>query len=91
MSTAELSAVLLDTCAVLWLARKEPMAKAALAAIQDAAAGDGVYVSVASAWEIGMLCRPRAGRGPALTLLPDPKSWFQRFCRARCMEIRGTG
>jgi PIN domain nuclease of toxin-antitoxin system len=55
------------------------MTRAALAAIQDAAAGGGVYASVASAWEIGMLCRPRLARGPALTLLPDPKTWFQRF------------
>jgi PIN domain nuclease of toxin-antitoxin system len=39
---------------------------------------DGVFVSPASAWEIGMLSKPRSGR-PALHFLPDPKTWFARL------------
>lgn len=71
--------VLLDTCAVIWLANRDPMAEPALAAIVHAGLADGVYVSPASAWEIGMLSRPRANRGQALQFLPDPKTWFSRF------------
>jgi PIN domain nuclease of toxin-antitoxin system len=71
-------AVLLDTCAVIWLANGDPLASAALAAIVAAGLADGVYVSPASAWEIGMLSKPRAGRDPAPQFLPDPKTWFSR-------------
>lgn len=38
-----------------------------------------MFVSTASAWEIGLLSRPRAGRPPALQCLPDAKTWFRRF------------
>ncbi|MGX9965683.1 type II toxin-antitoxin system VapC family toxin [Roseomonas sp. F4] len=71
--------VLLDTCAVIWLATGAPMAAAALAAIQQAGNGAGIFVSPVSAWEIGLLSRPRPTRPPALTLLPDPKTWFARL------------
>jgi PIN domain nuclease of toxin-antitoxin system len=71
-------AVLLDTCAVIWLANGNPLAPAALAAIVAAALGDGAYVSPVSAWEIGMLSRPRPGREPGPQFLPDPKTWFSR-------------
>jgi len=76
--TAAARAVLLDTCAVIWLANGDPLAPEALAAIVAAGLADGVYVSPASAWEIGMLSRPRAGREPGLQFLPDPKIWFSR-------------
>jgi PIN domain nuclease of toxin-antitoxin system len=73
-------AVLLDTCAVIWLAEGAPMADDALAAIAHAAGADGVHVSPISAWEIGLLSRPRSGRG--LTFLPDPATWFSRVMAA---------
>lgn len=72
-------AVLLDTCAVIWLANGDPLAPEALAAISHAALAEGVFVSPASAWEVGLLSRVRSGNGPALTFLPDPQSWFARF------------
>ncbi|MGH7059238.1 MAG: type II toxin-antitoxin system VapC family toxin [Stellaceae bacterium] len=71
-------AVLLDTCAVIWLANGDPMATAALAAIVDAGVGGGVYVSPISAWEVGLLSRPRTRSAPTLQFLPDPKTWFAR-------------
>src|ERR1700722_3926673 len=37
--------VLLDTCAVIWLAEGAPMARAALEAVTEAAMGGGVHVS----------------------------------------------
>src|SRR5690606_27157768 len=40
---------------------------------------DGIFVSPVSAWEIGMLSRPKPGRAPAVEFRPDPKSWFARF------------
>lgn len=73
------SAVLLDTCAVIWLANGDELAREALAAISHAALADGVLVSPASAWEVGLLSRVRSASGPALSFLPDPQSWFARF------------
>lgn len=72
-------AVLLDTCAIIWLANGDPLAQEALAAISHAALAEGVFVSPASAWEVGLLSRVRGGNGPALSFLPDPQSWFARF------------
>lgn len=74
-------AVLLDTCAVIWLANGDPLAEGALSRIVEAGTRAGIYVSTASAWEIGMLSKPRAGRGPALQLMPDAKTWFARFMK----------
>lgn len=74
--------VLLDTCAVIWLATGAPMAAPALAAIQQAGNGAGIFVSPVSAWEIGLLARPRPTRPAAMTFLPDPKTWFARLMAA---------
>jgi PIN domain nuclease of toxin-antitoxin system len=71
-------AVLLDTGAVIWLANGDPLVPAALVAIVAAGLADGVYVSPASAWEIGMLSRSRPGREAGLQFLPDPKTSFAR-------------
>ena len=71
-------AVLLDTCAVIWLANGDPLAPSALVAIVASGMADGVYVSPVSAWEIGMLSRPRPGRDSGPQFLPDPKTWFGR-------------
>jgi PIN domain nuclease of toxin-antitoxin system len=72
-------AVLLDTCAVIWLANGDPIAPAALAAISHAALADGIFVSPASAWEVGLLSRVRGAKQPAVSFLPDPHSWFARL------------
>ena len=76
------SGVLLDTCAVIWLANGDPMAPAAMAAIQAAGRGAGIFISPVSAWEIGLLSRPRPTRPAALAFLPDPKTWFARVMAA---------
>ncbi len=73
--TSGSSGELLDTCAAIWLANGNPLPNDAAAAIVGAALADGVLVSRVSAWEIGMLSKPRSGR-PALQFLPDPKTWF---------------
>ncbi len=70
--------MLLDTCAVIWLANGDPMASLATAAIVRAGAADGVFVSPISAWEVGLMSRPQAGRRLAVQFMPDPKTWFAR-------------
>lgn len=72
-------AVLLDTCAVLWLANGSPMLAAALHAIDAAALANALHVSPISAWEIGLLSRRRSGRPAEFDFRPDPKSWFASF------------
>ena len=70
------ASVLLDTGALIWLANGETLPEPALAAIRHARVGGGVLVSTASAWEIGMLARPKATARPTPQFLPDPKTWF---------------
>ena len=71
-------AVLLDTCAVIWLANGDRLTRSATAAILRAGAADGIFVSPVSAWEVGLLSKPRAGRNLAVQFMPDPKTWFAR-------------
>ena len=71
------SGVLLDTCAVIWLANGDPLSAQAVKAIMQAAMSAHVFVSPVSAWEVGMLSNPRGAR-PALRFLPDPKAWFAK-------------
>lgn len=70
---------MLDTCAVIWLANGELIAPAAMTAIVRAGLGGGIFVSPISAWEIGMLSKPRSGRLGIVKFMPDPKTWFARF------------
>ncbi len=72
-------AVLLDTCAVIWLANGDPMLPQAMQAIRAAAMTRAIYVSPITAWEIGLLSRPRPHRTADLHFQPDPKTWFARF------------
>ena len=72
--------LLLDTCAVIWLANGE-FSQAAVDAFIMAASATGVFVSPVSAWEIGMLANPRSNR-PAVQFLPDPKTWFSKIMAA---------
>jgi PIN domain nuclease of toxin-antitoxin system len=67
-------ALLLDTCAVVFIATGERIAETALTAVMSAARSDGVWVSPISAWEIGML----AAKG-RMSFEPDPKTWILRF------------
>ena len=69
--------MLLDTCAVIWLANGNALDAAAVAAIIEAGLAEGIFVSPVSAWEIGLLSRP--GRRAQLRFLPDPKTWFERI------------
>jgi len=72
-------AVLLDTCAAILLANGNPLASEAMAAIRHASLNQGTLVSPISAWEIGLLSRPKSRFRTGLLFLPDPKVWFARF------------
>jgi PIN domain nuclease of toxin-antitoxin system len=73
------ASVLLDTCAVIWLANAETLTVRVVETIRHAGRTGGVFVSTASAWEIGLLSRPRVDRRPVPAFKPDPKTWFARF------------
>jgi PIN domain nuclease of toxin-antitoxin system len=65
--------ILLDTCAVIWLANGDAMSAASLAAIRTASRTGEVFVSPVSAWEIGLLA---ANPVRPVTFDPDPITWF---------------
>ena len=67
--------VLLDTCAVLWLANRSYLLEEAMTVLETMQAVDGgIVVSPITAWEIGRLVS--LGR---VILTLDPQTWFARF------------
>jgi PIN domain nuclease of toxin-antitoxin system len=67
--------LLLDTCAVIWVAEDQPIAQGAALALDEAHAADQfVYVSPITAWEVGLL----VARG-RLTTIIKPQLWFERL------------
>lgn len=64
--------VLLDTCAVIWLAEGEVLANPAVEMLRTAAEqGAKTYVSPITAWEVGLL----VARG-RLNIYATPQRWF---------------
>jgi PIN domain nuclease of toxin-antitoxin system len=57
-----MSAVLLDTNALIWFTTRAPMASAALEAIAAAQLSDGILVSPLSAWETALAVLKSHGR-----------------------------
>jgi PIN domain nuclease of toxin-antitoxin system len=49
--------LLLDTCALLWTVNRDPLRVDARKAISRAASAGALYLSLVSAWEIGLLVR----------------------------------
>ena len=70
--------MLLDTCAVIWLANGDALSRQAMTAITYASGAEGVLISPISAWEVGRLSRPGTRRTAVLQFLPDPQTWFAR-------------
>ena len=65
--------ILLDTCALIWLANRDPISAAAQSSLDEAtASGCEIVVSPISAWEIGQL----VARG-RLALTLEPAAWFE--------------
>ena len=75
--------LLLDTCAVIWVANDEPIAKEAREASAAALLADApVYVSPISAWEVGMLAARRR-----ISLRMSPEKWFDRLLGAPGLRL----
>ncbi|MDI1245383.1 MAG: type II toxin-antitoxin system VapC family toxin [Rhodoferax sp.] len=67
-------AILLDTCAFIWLVNADDLRAEAVAALHEMEMEpDGILVSPISAWEIGQL----VARG-RLRLPSEPAKWFER-------------
>lgn len=71
-----MSAVLLDTCAILWLGAGVPPATPTSEAIEAARRDDAVLVSPMSAWEIAQKHQRRPGD---LGLSVAPLTFWRRF------------
>ncbi len=72
--------LLLDTCALIWLAQGGgELSKGTLAAIDEA---DLVYVSAISAWQIGLLCEKKQ-----LALPLSPENWFNKFTTTHDIRV----
>jgi PIN domain nuclease of toxin-antitoxin system len=75
--------LLLDTCAVIWIAEDQAISGTAALALDQAHAADQfVYVSPITAWEIGLL----VARG-RLTSIIKPQLWFQRVLDVPNMRL----
>lgn len=67
--------LLLDTCAVIWMAAGAPISNAATEALRDARARDIVVrLSPISVWEVGLL----VARG-RMALSTSPRAWVSTF------------
>jgi PIN domain nuclease of toxin-antitoxin system len=66
--------VLLDTCAMIFIATGRAMTPGAWQEVRAASLAGGILVSPVSAWEVGLLSARRR-----VPFRPDPKTWFQRF------------
>ncbi|MEA2899225.1 MAG: hypothetical protein QOJ84_4840 [Bradyrhizobium sp.] len=75
--------LLLDTCAAIWITEEEPFSRDAFSALQRAReAGEPIYVSPITAWEIGLL----VARG-RLNLLMAPHRWFEHLLQAPGLQL----
>lgn len=70
-----MTSLLLDTCALIWIAAGDPISDAASEALNEVAEqGAAVCVSPISAWEVGLL----VARG-RLALSMPPQAWLAAF------------
>ena len=76
-------AVLLDTCAIIYVFNAEPIAQYVIDEIEHAGKQNGVFVSPISAWEIGMLSR----RTNSPAFAPDAKTWFKTILGAPTVRL----
>jgi PIN domain nuclease of toxin-antitoxin system len=75
--------LLLDTCAIIWIASNEPIRPEAKSAIDAAVSGDHkVRVSPISAWELGLL----SAKGRMPTAMP-PSTMFRDVAMAEGVAV----
>ena len=74
--------VLLDTCALIWIGNGFRLKPEAWAHVMAASDAGRAYVSPVSAWEIGLLSRPKRNQA-GIAFLPDPHTWLGRVLQNR--------
>jgi PIN domain nuclease of toxin-antitoxin system len=80
--TAE-APLLLDTCATIWMSNDQPLAPKFLDELQRVReAGETIYVSPITAWEIGLL----VSRG-RINMQMSPERWFARLMEAPGLSL----
>ncbi len=80
---SELPPLLLDTHAAIWITEDQPLASAAVEAIDAAYRGESkVFVSAITAWEVGLLVSRNR-----LSLIARPELWFQRLLAIPGMRL----
>lgn len=76
-------ALLLDTCAVIWLVGDSPIRREVDLVIEQASiVEEPIYVSPVTAWEVGQL----SARG-RLNLQMDPQLWFERLLQRSRVKL----
>lgn len=75
-------ALLLDTCAIIYLANDLPMERRSRSILSRATSRGEILVSPMSAWEIGLLATKRRTQ-----FLPDAKTWFSDFVASSAITI----
>jgi PIN domain nuclease of toxin-antitoxin system len=83
-----MSAVLMDTNALIWFANGDEMLVEALNAIANAQHGERVYVSPISAWEAALASKKK-NRRPNLGGR-SPSDWFGAVLRLPGIKLVGT-
>jgi PIN domain nuclease of toxin-antitoxin system len=77
------SPLLLDTCAAIWIAEDQPIAKEAADMLDRTIAdNEPIYVSPITGWELGLL----VSRG-RMNLLMSPQRWFERLLQAPGLQL----
>ena len=77
------TSLLLDTCAVIWIAQGGQLGPAATAEIESAVLADTpIVVSAITAWELGML-----GRRGRLAAAISPQALFDRVVQTRGVRV----
>lgn len=69
-----MAALLLDTCAVIWIAQGERLREPAASELKKRRK-EPLFVSPITAWEIAMLASK-----DKIALAIDPEAWFENFC-----------
>jgi PIN domain nuclease of toxin-antitoxin system len=79
----EPAALLLDTCAAIWLAGEQPVTAETIEAIENARHDrQPIFVSPITAWEIGLL----VARG-RINMQMTPARWFARLIEAPGLQL----
>lgn len=80
---AEVTPLLLDTNAAIWISQDDPLADSAVQALAQAAEENApVFISPITAWEVGLL----VARG-RIALPTNPDAWFERLLEAPNTEL----